>query len=195
MIKTKQELLNHFSDINTMYNNPFMYQTLSNMIDELLEQQPCEDEPFTIAEVSPEMRKLMEEWQQPCEDAVSREKINYILHSMGVKNAYDMPSFWANKGKDYKVIPTQWHKGYQQAIADMEKQFNALPSVQPQQKIGHNCNEDYADCDQFVCSECGIELQDWHRVERDIDDGDITYHEYTFKYCPDCGAKIGGGEE
>ena len=43
MIKTKQELLNHFSDINDMYNNPFMYQTLSNMIDELLEQQPCED--------------------------------------------------------------------------------------------------------------------------------------------------------
>lgn len=43
MIKTKQELLNHFSDINTMYNNPFMYQTLSNMIDELLEQQSCED--------------------------------------------------------------------------------------------------------------------------------------------------------
>ncbi len=41
MIKTKQELLNHFSDINEMYNNPFMYQTLSNMIDELLEQQPC----------------------------------------------------------------------------------------------------------------------------------------------------------
>ncbi len=43
MIKTKQELLNHFTDINAMYNNPFMYQTLSNMIDELLEQQPCED--------------------------------------------------------------------------------------------------------------------------------------------------------
>ena len=43
MIKTKEELLNHFSDINLMYNNPFMYQTLSNMIDELLEQQPCED--------------------------------------------------------------------------------------------------------------------------------------------------------
>lgn len=43
MIKTKQELLNHFSDINAMYNNPFMYQTLSNMIDELLEQPPCGD--------------------------------------------------------------------------------------------------------------------------------------------------------
>lgn len=56
--------------------------------------------------------------------------------------------------------------------------------------IGHNCNEDYADCDQFVCSECGIELQDWHRVERDLDDGDISYHEYTFRFCPNCGAKI-----
>ena len=54
----------------------------------------------------------------------------------------------------------------------------------------HNNNEDYADCDQFVCSECGIELQDWHRVERDEDDGDITYHEYTFKYCPNCGRKV-----
>lgn len=61
--------------------------------------------------------------------------------------------------------------------------------------IGHNCNEDYADCDQFVCSECGIELQDWHRVERDLDDGDISYHEYTFKFCPNCGAKMQEVEE
>lgn len=54
----------------------------------------------------------------------------------------------------------------------------------------HNENHDYAECDQFVCSNCGIELQDWHRVERDEDDGDITYHEYEFKYCPNCGARI-----
>ena len=55
----------------------------------------------------------------------------------------------------------------------------------------HNENHDYAECDQFVCSNCGIELQDWHRVERDEDDGDVTYHEYEFNYCPNCGAKIG----
>ena len=63
-----------------------------------------------------------------------------------------------------------------------------------QQKEGHNCNEDYADCDQFVCSECGIELQDWHRVERDEDDGDISYHDHVFRFCPNCGAKMRGGE-
>jgi len=65
-----------------------------------------------------------------------------------------------------------------------------LPSVTPKQRTGHNCNEDYADCDQFVCSECGIELQDWRRIERDEDDGEITCHDYVMKYCPNCGAKM-----
>lgn len=65
-----------------------------------------------------------------------------------------------------------------------------LPSVTPAPKKCHNVNSDYAECDQFVCSNCGIELQDWHRVERDEDNGDVTYHEYEFKYCPNCGAKI-----
>ena len=53
----------------------------------------------------------------------------------------------------------------------------------------HNCNENFADCDQFVCSKCGIELQDWYRVEYD-EDGNVTYHEYVFNYCPNCGRKI-----
>ena len=55
---------------------------------------------------------------------------------------------------------------------------------------GTNIGEDYADCDQFICSNCGIELQDWVRVERNLDDGEITHHEYTFRYCPNCGAKM-----
>lgn len=53
-----------------------------------------------------------------------------------------------------------------------------------------NENKDYAECDQFVCSNCGIELQNWHRVERDEDDGDITYHEYEFDFCPHCGCRV-----
>jgi len=54
---------------------------------------------------------------------------------------------------------------------------------------GENIGIEYAACDQFVCSKCGIELQDWRRVERDEDDGDVTYHEYVFCYCPNCGAR------
>lgn len=59
-------------------------------------------------------------------------------------------------------------------------------------EVGRTCKNvgmDYADCDQFVCSECGIELQDWHRVER-CEDGEVIFHEYTFRYCPNCGRKV-----
>lgn len=60
---------------------------------------------------------------------------------------------------------------------DAELELYKLQQVL-QEKTCYNNNEDYDDCDQFICSECGIELQDWHRVERDDDDGEISYHEY-----------------
>ena len=65
--------------------------------------------------------------------------------------------------------------------------------IEALEKKCHNENRDYDSCDQFVCSNCGIEFQDWHAVERS-EDGDITFHEYEFKYCPNCGARIGGEE-
>lgn len=77
MIKTKQELLNHFSNINEMYNNPFMYQTLSNMIDELLEQQLCEDckvkKEAYIQGYDYGVKDWFKSKSQPCEDCISRE--------------------------------------------------------------------------------------------------------------------------
>ena len=57
-----------------------------------------------------------------------------------------------------------------------------------QAKKCHNVSY-YAECDQFVCSNCGIALQDWRRVDRD-EDGEVTYHEWEFNYCPNCGAKV-----
>lgn len=59
-------------------------------------------------------------------------------------------------------------------------------------EVGRTCKNvgmDYAEVDQFVCSECGIELQDWHSVER-CEDGEVIYHEYTFRFCPNCGRRI-----
>lgn len=52
-----------------------------------------------------------------------------------------------------------------------------------------NENKDYDGVDQFVCSECGIELQDWHSVER-CEDGEVIFHEYLFKFCPNCGRRV-----
>ena len=74
-------------------------------------------------------------------------------------------------------------------VAKVWDQIKDLPSVTPTTKKCHNIGTDYAACDQFVCSNCGIELQDWRRVERD-EDGEITYHEYEFHFCPNCGAKL-----
>lgn len=50
-------------------------------------------------------------------DIVSR-----IMGELGMNNAYDMPSFWCNKGKDFKVIPTKYHQGYMQALEDVERE-------------------------------------------------------------------------
>ena len=45
-----------------------------------------------------------------------------VMQDLGLGCAYDMPSFWCNNGKDYKVIPTKYHNGYMQALEDVEKE-------------------------------------------------------------------------
>ena len=40
---TKEEILKYFEDINFYYNDCGRYNTLSQMIDKLLEQEPCDD--------------------------------------------------------------------------------------------------------------------------------------------------------
>ena len=49
--------------------------------------------------------------------------VERIMEELGMNNAYDMPSFWCNKGKDYKIIPTKYHKGYMQALEDVEREI------------------------------------------------------------------------
>ena len=87
------------------------------------------------------------------------------------------------------VADAVWSVTGDKNVAKVWDQIKDLPYVTPTTKKCHNIGTDYAECDQFVCSNCGIELQDWRRVERD-EDGDITYHEYEFNYCPNCGAKL-----
>jgi len=49
------------------------------------------------------------------------EAFDRIISDLGIKNAYDAPSFWCNGGQDYKVINTKYNQGYQQALQDIEK--------------------------------------------------------------------------
>ena len=110
-------------------------------------------------------------------DLISRQAALDALCAVCGK-ACDKSKFVYNAPQDEQVILCPEHYG-----------LSTLPSVTPTTKKCYNLNKDYAECDQFVCSNCGIELLDWRRVEHD-EDGDITYHEYELRFCPNCGAKI-----
>lgn len=49
--------------------------------------------------------------------------VDRVMSDLGLRCAYDMPSFWYNKGKNYAVIETKYHKGYMQALKDVEKEI------------------------------------------------------------------------
>lgn len=49
--------------------------------------------------------------------------VNRVMSDLGLANAYDMPSFWSNNGSSYTVIPTKYHKGYMQALEDVEREI------------------------------------------------------------------------
>ena len=119
--------------------------------------------------------KILE--QEPCENCVSRESVDTLVDELA-RAISDERCFMPKRGRETGEI-----------MSDMLH----LPSVYPKPKTGHNCNKDYADCDQFVCSECGIELQDWHKVVRDDEYDDISYQEYAFRFCPSCGCEIKEG--
>lgn len=62
---------------------------------------------------------------------IDADALEQKLSMLGVSNAYDRPSFWYGKDKkDYKVIPTKYHKGYDNALADVEKAIQELPTIE-----------------------------------------------------------------
>lgn len=49
--------------------------------------------------------------------------VERIIFDLGLANAYDMPGFWCNNGKDYRVIETRYNKGYMKALEDVEQEI------------------------------------------------------------------------
>ena len=66
-------------------------------------------------------------------DCISRQAaikalddILYVFRGLELSCVHDMPSFRYNNKKDYKIIPTKYHKGYQQALGDAEKEIKKI---------------------------------------------------------------------
>ena len=78
---------------------------------DIYEEKDFENEYAQIEPLSEEKAEIFERFNT----------VNRIMQDIGLSNAYDMPSFWCNNGKDYKVIPTKFHKGYMKALEDVEK--------------------------------------------------------------------------
>lgn len=54
-------------------------------------------------------------------------------------------------------------------------------------------NNPLHEVDQFVCSNCGLHLEDWVEVYYDDDWGfttEPTYYDYALEHCPHCGCEV-----
>ncbi len=114
------------------------------------------------------------------------------LGMLGVSNAYDRPSFWYGKDKkDYKVIPTKYHNGYDNALADVEKAIQELPTIEERKK-GKWEFVSYGDgLGNYHCSEC-------RAIASSYFVGNLVNRHWEYKltkYCPNCGARMEGAEE
>lgn len=78
---------------------------------------------------------------------------------------------------------------------DAVAEVDAMPTIEAVPVVyGFNDNRNYHEADEFRCSECGIHLEDWVKHIYDEDTDDEYFQGYVFKYCPNCGAKMGGAE-
>lgn len=75
-------------------------------------------------------------------------------------------------------------------VKAQETAYNVDKVLEQCENVAERC----ADCDEFVCSKCGIHLMEWVKVSIDEDYDDEIHSEYVFKYCPNCGAKIKAGD-
>lgn len=125
------------------------------------------------------------DYQQPCEDCISRESIKQKLQ--------EQHDFFVNAYGGYSNLP-QSDKSRVDEISNCIAMVVNEPPVTPKQKTGHWLmpQQDDGMSDpiyyQVRCSECGFDLdpQTWH----------MELHQYgADKYCPNCGARMTESED
>lgn len=70
-------------------------------------------------------------------------------------------------------------EGIKQPVERLHKLLNTCTDISELNEV-----------DGFKCSNCGLEITDYCRIEYDEDDLAATYHEYIPRYCPNCGRFI-----
>ena len=113
---------------------------------------------------------------------VKKEQPGTVTFSTAMYNTSKAMQKFSGKNKQYCI----------ECIEKIEEYIENIPTETIKEKDTKECEniaERYADCDEFVCSKCGIHLMEWVKVSID-EDYDETHCEYEFKYCPNCGAKI-----
>lgn len=93
-----------------------------------------------------------------------RKKVHRVFRDLNLSCAYGLPSFWANKGKDYVVIPTKFSKGYQQALEDAEKAI--VEALQPLVLTCDGCRHVGTYDTDFPCSVCIRREKDYYEQEQ-----------------------------
>ena len=74
--------------------------------------------------------------------------VDRVLADLGLHNAYDMPSFWFNNGKDYKVIDTKYHQGYRKALEDVEREIRMKFGFAERDNVLHGFYPANVSCEQ-----------------------------------------------
>lgn len=99
-------------------------------------------------------------------DLISRSK--QLSHAIPVYGKYD-------DSAEFEAVPANYIKG--------------APAVDPEELRPRGKNiTNMNPVDEFICSECGFRAQDIERYDAEDD----VCIEFEVKYCPNCGAKMGG---
>ena len=161
---TREEAIEHGKEQLNIFGGE--HREFIEMAIKALEQEPCEDAPFTIAELKDEdTQKLFREFKnqqvivtdndcspsvtiiEPCEDAISREELLKAIDT------------WDKFGcdADTKLVPYKDHYIPYIHYDDVVKCIKTMPSVKPQElKTGHwtPCNERLPKENEYVGDVC-----------------------------------------
>ena len=89
-------------------------------------------------------------------------------------------------GKESEDYQTGYHRGYAVGYqAGFKRIVPKEKSLTDFNRVIITNDGKYHESDEFICSNCGLHLEDW--VGRDTDG---SAYEFAFRFCPNCGGAV-----